>query len=120
MPTQDDDDSALPEIVDFSGFRRATGPRFTDGFEIQIDDATGYAIRLIPSNKVVGRFSSTRHAWSVVQAELARGIPARCLVLDALFENGDRRKVSSGRGLEALARAGLGQASARRATHAVV
>jgi hypothetical protein len=118
MPTHDDDDPAFPEIVDFSGFRRATGPRFPGGFEIQIDDATGYAVRLIPSSRTVGRFSSTRDAWPVVEAELARGIPARCLVLDALFENGERRKVSSGRSPEALARAGLGQASTRRATQA--
>jgi hypothetical protein len=118
LRTNDDDDGEIPEILDFGGFRRANGPLFPDGFEIQIDDAIGYQLRLIPSNKIVGRFSSTRDAWPVVQAELGRGIPARCLVLDALFADGDRYRVSSGRILEATARAGLGQPSGRPAAQA--
>lgn len=118
MPTYDGDDLDIPEIVDFSGFRRATGPRFPDGFEIQIDDAIGYQLRLIPSNKIVGRFSSTRDAWPVVLSERARGIPARCLILDALFADGDRYRVSSGRILEVTARDGLGQPSGRPARRA--
>ena len=119
MPTSDDDDLDIPEIVDFSGFRRATGPRFPDGFEIQIDDAIGYQLRLIPSNKIVGRFSSTRDAWPVVLSELARGIPARCLVLDALFADGDRYRVTSGQFLEVTARDGLGQRPDRPVRQAV-
>jgi len=118
MPTHDVDDPENPEIVDFSGFRRATGPLFPDGFEIQIDGAVAYQLRLIPSNKIVGRFSSTWDAWPVVQSELARGIPARCLVLDALLEDGSRHRVSSGRILEATARHGLGQHDAPGATQA--
>ena len=118
MPTYDDDDLDIPEIVDFTGFRRATGPRFPNGFEIKIDDAIGYQLRLIPSNKIVGRFASTRDAWPVVQSELARGIPARCLVLDALFADGDRYRVTSGRILEVTARDGLGQPSDRPARRA--
>ncbi len=118
MRTNDDDDVEIPEILDFSGFKQANGPLFPDGFEIVIDDAVGYQIRLIPSNKVVGRFTSTMEAWPVVQSELARGIPARCLVLDALFADGDRYKVTSGRILEITAQDGLGQHSARRATKA--
>jgi hypothetical protein len=118
MTTHDDDDLDYPEVVDFSGYRRATGPLFPDGFEIRIDDAVGYSLRLIPSNKIVGEFNSTRDAWPVVQSEIARGIPARCLVLDALFANGERHRVSSGRILEALARGGLGQRSPRRPARA--
>ena len=118
MPTYDDDDLDIPEIVDFTGFRRAAGPRFPNGFEIKIDDAIGYQLRLIPSNKIVGRFASTRDAWPVVQSELARGIPARCLVLDALFADGDRYRVTSGRILEVTARDGLGQPSDRPARRA--
>ena len=118
MPTPDDDDLETTGVVDFTGFRRATGPRFPNGFEIQIDDAIGYQLRLIPSNKIVGRFTSTRDAWPVVQSELARGIPARCLVLDALFADADRYRVTSGRILEATARAGLGQPSGRPETKA--
>jgi hypothetical protein len=87
---------------DFSRATRAKGPRFPEGFEIRIDDATGYSLRLIPSNKVLGRFTSTRDTW-----------PAGCLVLDAHFADGDRERIGSGRILEATARAGIGQAVTR-------
>lgn len=99
---------------DLSRATRATGPRFPEGFEIRIDDATGYSLRLIPSNKILGHFTSTRDAWPVVIAEIERGIPARCLVLEAHFADGDREKVGAGRILEYTARATVGQASARR------
>jgi hypothetical protein len=103
---------------DFSQATRANEPRFPEGFEIRIDDATGYSLRLIPSNKVLGRFTSTRDAWPVVVAEIEHGIPARCLVLDAQFADGGRERVGAGRILEATARAGIGQAVTRRPARA--
>jgi hypothetical protein len=103
---------------DFSRATRAKAPRFPEGFEIRIDDATGYSLRLIPSNKVLARFTSTRDAWPLVLAELDRGIPARCLVLDAHFADGGRDRVGSGRILEATARAGAGQIATKRPARA--
>jgi hypothetical protein len=114
MYTYDDDSDVERVEFDFSRAIRAKAPRFPEGFEIRIDDATGYLLRLIPSNKILGRFTSTRDAWPVVIAEIERGIPARCLVLEAHFADGDRERVGSGRVLEYTARAGVGQASARR------
>jgi len=79
-----------------------------EGLDIRIDGAVGYSLRLIPSNKVVGRFSSTFDAWPAVLAEIERGIPAKCLVLDWHWANGRRGRVSSGRLLVAIARSGIG------------
>ena len=110
----DDDVSRDSSLYDFSQVKRANGPRFPEGFGIRIEGATGYSLPLIPSNKVIGRFTTTREAWPAVLAEIERGIPARCLVLDAHFADGDRDKVGSGRILEATARAGLGDSAARR------
>ena len=118
MHTYDDDPDLERVEFDFSRATRAKGPRFPECFEIRIDDATGYSLRLIPSNKVLARFTSTRDAWPMVLAEIERGIPARCLVLDAHFADGERERVGSGRILEATARAGIGQTATRRATHA--
>ncbi len=103
-----DDDFEIPEITDWSGFTRASGPRSPDGFGIVIDGAVGYELRLIPSNKVVGRFSSTLEAWPAVLAEVERGIPAKCLILDWHGASGERGRVSSGSLLVSIARSGLG------------
>ena len=118
MLTHDDDSDMKRVEFDFSRATRAKGPRFPEGFEIRIDDATGYSLRLIPSNKVLGRFTSTRDTWPAVIAEIERGIPARCLVLEAHFADGDREKVGAGRILEYTARAGIGQAATRPAARA--
>ena len=108
MPTHDDD-FEIPEITDFTGWeigRYARKPG--EGLDIQIDGAVEYSLRLIPSNKVVGRFPSTFEAWPAVLAELDRGIPARLLVLDWHGANGTRGRVGSGRLLGSVARSGIG------------
>jgi len=89
-----------------------------EGLDIQIDGAVGYSLRLIPSNKVVGRFSTTFEAWPAVLAELERGIPARSLVLDWHGANGERGRVSSGRLLAIVARSGIGTLEPERVTAA--
>jgi hypothetical protein len=78
------------------------------GFGIVIDGAVEYSLRLIPSNKILGRFASTREAWPSVLAAVERGLPAKCLVLDWHWANGRRGRVTSGRLLVWTARAGLG------------
>jgi hypothetical protein len=82
-----------------------------DGFAIAIDGAVAYSLRLIPSNKVLGRFTSTRKAWPVILDELAGGRPARCLVLDWHDAAGRRGRVGSGRLLAFTAARGVGQAA---------
>jgi hypothetical protein len=80
-----------------------------DGFEIAIDGAVGYSVRLIPSNKVLGRFESTHEAWPVILAEVDRGIPARCIVLDWHGLNGQGGRIGGGQVLVFIARAGMGR-----------
>jgi hypothetical protein len=119
MPAHDDD-FEIPEITDFTGWeigRYARKPG--EGLDIQIDGAVEYSLRLIPSNKVVGRFSSTFEAWPAVLAELERGIPARLLVLDWHGANGTRGRVGSGRLLASVARSGIGTLDVEEPVRAV-
>ncbi len=108
MTTHDDADDDMRPEYDFSRARRANGPRFPGGFGIAIDGAVGYSLRLIPSNKILGRFVSTREAWPAVLAAVERGMPPKCLILDWQWANGRRGRVSSGRQLVSTARSGLG------------
>jgi hypothetical protein len=73
-----------------------------------VDGAVGYSLRLIPSNKVLGRFTSTYQAWSAVVAAVDSGRSSRLLVLDWHGVNGSRGPVASGINLEYVARSGLG------------
>lgn len=79
-----------------------------EGFGIVIDGAIGYSLRVIPSNKILGRFASTHDAWPAVVAAVEAGRSPRMLVLDWHRADGSRGPVSSGVTLEYLARSGLG------------
>jgi len=108
MPTYDDD-FEYPEITDFTGWEVGRyAPKPGEGLDIRVIGAVEYSLRLIPSNKVVGRFASTYEAWPAILAELDRGIPARLLVLDWHDANGTRGRFGSGQPLAFLARAGIG------------
>ena len=114
-----DDDCEIPEISDFSGWEPNPYARKPgEGLDIAIDGAVGYSLRLIPSNKVVGRFESTLEAWPAIVAEAARGIPASCLVLDWHGANGEHGRVGSGRVLVSTARSAVGPIADRRTDRA--
>ena len=89
--------------------------RDEEGFDIVIDGAVGYSLRLIPSGKVLGRYSSAHEAWPVIVAQIERGMPAKCLVLDWHRADGSRGKVGSGRVLASIARSGIGARNRVRA-----
>ena len=108
MHTNDDDADLERVEFDFSRARLVNRPRSPEGFGIVIDGAVGYSLRLIPSNKILGRFVSTREAWPAVLAAVERGMPPKCLILDWHWANGRRGRVSSGRQLVSTARSGLG------------
>jgi hypothetical protein len=108
MNTNDDDADLERVEFDFSRAKLVNRPSSPDGFGIVIDGAVGYSLRLIPSNKILGRFASTHEAWPAVLAEIERGMPAKYLVLDWHWANGRRGRVSSGRLLVMTARSGLG------------
>ena len=108
MHTNDDDADLEQVEFDFSRARLVNRPRSPEGFGIVIDGAVGYSLRLVPSNKILGRFVSTHEAWPAVLAAVERGIPSKCLILDWHWANGRRGRVSSGRQLVLTARSGLG------------
>jgi hypothetical protein len=103
--------SALPAPVEraTAGIEVRRHARLSrEGFGIVIDGAIGYSLRLIPSNKILGRFPSTHDAWPAVVAAVEGGRSPRMLVLDWHGAGGSRGPVSSGATLEYLARSGLG------------
>ena len=107
MRTNDADVGSSAEYDFSSGeFGRYAGSP-GEGLDIHVDGAVGYALRLTPSNKIVGTFASTLDAWPAILAEVERGIPARCLVLDWRGANGTRGQVGSGRLLVSVARSGI-------------
>jgi hypothetical protein len=109
MRTNDDGSPDFADILESGKVEIGRYARMESaGFGIAIDGAVEYSLRLIPSNKILGRFASTLEAWPVVLAEVERGIPAKCLVLDWHWANGRRGRVSSGRLLVSTARSGLG------------
>ena len=109
MRTNDDGNPDFADILESGKVEVGRYARMeADGFGIVIDGAVGYSLRLIPSNKILGRFVSTREAWPAVLSAVERGMPARCLILDWHWANGRRGRVSSGRQLVLTARSGLG------------
>jgi hypothetical protein len=107
MPTKNVAPSRRPERRAHPLPSREADPS-SGGFEIVIDGADEYVLRLTPSDKILGRFRSTREAWPAVIAAVDGGLPARMLVLDWVGADRSRGKVSSGVTLEYLARSGLG------------
>jgi hypothetical protein len=85
-----DDEFFIPELpIDWSTarpsrFRRKPG----DKVEFNIDDAVGYQLRHIPSNKVLARFDSTLEAWPVILDAIDAGRSPRTLSLDWVKADG--------------------------------
>ena len=111
MPTNIDDDDSL-EIREFdwsravrNPFPRAPGEKS----ETRIDGAVAYSLRLIPSNKVLARFSSTLEAWPRIIDEVDRGRSPRTLALDWVDEDGNTHGLSAGPRLVRWARDSNGE-----------
>ena len=106
-----DPDLDIPEF-DFS---RGTRPsRFArkpgEKTEICIDGAVEYALRLIPSNKILARLNSTLEAWPAIIATVDNGRSPRTLSLDWVGADGKGGKISAGPRLERWARHNNGEA----------
>jgi len=77
--------------------------------EICIEGAVGYALRLIPSNKLLGRFASTLDAWPAIIETIDGGRSARTLSLDWVDADGTSGSISAGPRLERFARLNNGE-----------
>jgi hypothetical protein len=110
MRTNDDGDPDFADILESGKVEIGRYARMeAAGSGIVIDGAVEYSLRLTPSNRILGRFASTREAWPAVLAAAERGMPPKCLnILDWHWANGRRGRVSSGRLLVSTARSGLG------------
>jgi len=100
------DDPDNPELTPEQIARMRPGPRRPPGVrsEIRIDGAVAYSVRVIPSNKVLGRFASTLDAWNLIEDEVDAGRHPKTLVLDWHSADGRSGKVGAGRTLVAVAR----------------
>jgi hypothetical protein len=101
-----DDEFFIPEI-DFSTVEFVPNPlarKPGEKTEIVIDGAVAYQLRLIPSNKVLGRFGSTLEAWPAIISTVESGRSPRTLSLDAVFADGTIGSISAGPRLEGWAR----------------
>ncbi|MGZ8438701.1 MAG: hypothetical protein ACXWXR_09190 [Candidatus Limnocylindrales bacterium] len=107
----DDDDLDIPEI-DLSTVEWRPNPfakRPGEKTEIFIDGAVAYQLRLIPSNKVLGRFRSTLEAWPAIIAVTDGGRSPRTLSLDWVGADGAFETISAGPRLEGWARRNNGE-----------
>jgi hypothetical protein len=107
-----DDEFFIPDISGFDWSRAEVG-RYArkpgEKTEVFIDGAVAYQLRLIPSNKVLGRFESTLEAWPVIIATIEAGRSPRTLALDAILTDGTVGLVSAGPRIEMWARHNNGE-----------
>ncbi len=106
-----DDEFFIPEI-DFSTVEFLPNPfarKPGEKTEICLDGVVEYRLRLIPSCKVLGRFSTTLEAWPAIIAAAESGRSPRTLSLDGIESSGKRWHMAAGPFLIAWARLNNGE-----------
>jgi len=102
-----DDEFFIPDVSGLDWSKAEVGRNARkpgEKTEICIDGAVGYQLRLIPSNRVLGRFDSTLDAWPAVIATVEGGRSPRTLSLDWVDADGSFGSISAGPRLERWAR----------------
>jgi hypothetical protein len=92
-----------------SAIRRGVHPGLEHGFDIRIDGAIGYRVRLIPSNRVLDSYPTAKEAFARVLAEISAGRSERTLIVDSGLADGSWHRLSAGRILRGLAQAAWGR-----------
>lgn len=111
MPTKvDDADLEIPEFDWSRAQPNKYAPAPGEKTEICVDGAVGYSLRLIPSNKVLARFTSTLEAWPAIIEAVEAGRSPRTLALDWVGADGRGHKMSAGPFLLSFARVNNGEA----------
>jgi hypothetical protein len=108
----DDDDLEIPELTEEFWARAVPNPfarKPGEKTDIRIDGAVEYVLRLIPSNKVIGRFESTLDAWPAIIETIEGGRSPRTLSLDWVNAEGRSGSISAGPRLERFARRNNGE-----------
>ena len=108
-----DDEFFIPDVSELDWSKAEIG-RYSkapgEKTEICVDGAVGYALRLIPSNRILGRFASTLEAWPAIIATADGGRSPRTLSLDWVREDGSSGSISAGPRLVRWARRNNGEA----------
>ena len=101
-----DDEFFIPDVsaLDWSNARIGPGRKPGERHEVCIDGAVGYQLRLIPSNKVLARFTSTLEAWPAIIDTVDGCRSPRTLSLDWIDAAGCAGSISAGPRLESWAR----------------
>ncbi len=89
--------------------RRGRWPGIEHGFDIRIDHAVAYRVRLIPSNRVLDSYPTAKEAMARVLAEISAGRSDRTLVIDAGLDDGTWHLLGAGRLLRAVAQMAWGR-----------
>ena len=93
----DDRDFDIPEFDWERAVRARPTRRPGEKREVRIDGAIGYSLRLIPSNKILGRFASTIDAWpAIIAAVDDDGRSPRTLALEWVAADGTQERISAG------------------------
>jgi len=102
-----DDEFFIPDVSGLDWSKAEVGRRARkpgEKTEICIDGAVAYQLRLIPSNKILGRFDSTLEAWPAIISTVEGGRSPRTLSLDWVFADASFGSISAGPRLERWAR----------------
>jgi hypothetical protein len=109
VTTNDDSRPDLSDLdwskAEVGRYARAPGEKT----EIRVDGAVGYVLRLIPSNKILAKFSSTLDAWPAIIASVDGGRSPRTLALDWIMADGRTGKMAAGPFLLSFARLNNGE-----------
>jgi hypothetical protein len=106
----DDPDLDIPELDESFWDRAVTGwywDKVKDGYDIAIDGAIGYRLRLIPSNKILAIAPTAREVFRAYLDEVARGRAPRTMVVDWCWADGRTGVLKAGRGLAQTAQASV-------------
>jgi hypothetical protein len=111
-PIQVEDDDIRPDTSRLDWSTAAVGRRTRkpgEKTEIRLDGAIEYQLRLIPSTKLLGRFTTTLDAWPAIIAAAESGRSPRTLSLDAIGAEGKRWHMAAGPFLISFARLNNGE-----------
>jgi hypothetical protein len=90
--------------------RRGPWPGIEHGFDVHVDGAVGYAVRLIPSGKQLAVYPTCRRALERVLEEIEEhGRHERTLAVNVLLPGGRSDLMAGGRSVRYFAESAVGR-----------
>lgn len=106
----DDPDLDIPEADESFWDGAVTGwywDKVKDGYDIAIDGAVGYRLRLTPSNKILATGGTARDVFRAYLDEVARGRLPRMMIVDWCWADGRTGRLAGGANLAEIAQASV-------------